>query len=188
MPIIKIGQPFPGHIQEDGLLTFMEVSHGDDQGLDLMFVNSLPGVLPSEVDLLVSKPIKIGIVRFPPIIFFLLVVEGPAALDSPFGIGLYPEGTTAKLLEAARRARGWPPAARRVIDVVIVDSETTLVNRIRRTTLTRAWWMTLADELELCPPSLSREAYRAAMQQAYSRWKNPGEMVSHCVILEETGI
>jgi hypothetical protein len=188
MPIIRVGQPFPGHIQEEGLFTFMEVSHGDDQGLDLMFVNSLPRVLPNEVDLLISKPIKVGIVRYHPIIFFLLVVEGPMMLDSPFGIGLYPEGTAVKLLEAARQARGWPAAARRVIDVVVVDSETTLVNRIRRTTLSRAWWMTLADELELCPPSLSREDYTAAMQQAYSRWKAPAEMVSHCLILEETGI
>jgi hypothetical protein len=186
--VFEVGQPYPGIVQGQGLLTFMGASEGDDNGVEAMFVASLPGALPVEVEALISKPIRFGIVQFNPIIFILLLADGPTVLDSPFGIGLYRHETAIELLEASRHARGWPAITRRITKLVVVDPETMLIKGLREMTLTRDWWITLADELERCPLSLSRENYKTAMQQAYSRWKTTAEMIPHCVVIEETGI
>jgi hypothetical protein len=127
-------------------------------------------------------------VRFESIIFFLLVAAHSMVFDSPSGIGLYTPKTAGDLLQASRDARSWPAMARRRVDMVAVDADTNLVESVRKTTLTRTWWMALADELERCPLSLSRQEYDATTQRAYLQWTTPAEMIDHCVIIEEVGV
>jgi hypothetical protein len=188
MPAIKLGQPFPHAIQSGGMTTFMKNADRANEGIDIVLVISLRKFHPVEVVALVEEPIRLGIVRFESIIFFLLEAEHSIVFDSPFGIGLYTPEIAGELLQALRDARGWPAMARRRIDLVAVDADTNLVESVRKTTLTRTWWVALADELERCPLALSRQEYDAATQRAYLQWKTPAEMIDHCVIIEEVGI
>jgi hypothetical protein len=188
MSVFEIGRPFPGALKGDGLVTFMEPSEGEDNGIDAMIVASMSRPLPREIEAFIRKPIRLGILSFDPILFILVVADGQMVWDSPFGIGLYARETATKLVAASRQARGWPAMTRRLTHLLVVDQDNMLIKGIRAMTLTCQWWITLADELERCPLSLSREDYRAAMQQAYSRWKSPAEMIPHCAIIEEAGI
>jgi hypothetical protein len=188
MPVFEIGKPFPGNLPAGGMVTFMEVAPEADCGVDMMFAISLHGVHPVEIEALIEKPIRMGIVRFDPIIFFVLVAESNIAFDSPFGIGLYSEDKANELLAAADQPRAWSPATRRIVDLVVVEAESKIIRRMRRTTLTRTWWITLADELAGCPRSLLREQYEMAMKSAYARWTSPRDMIPHCKIIEETAI
>jgi hypothetical protein len=188
MPIFEIGKRYPGELEAiDGLITFMEPSKGDE-GLESMFVASLPNIVPRELDALLREPIRFGILLYEPLIFIELQASGPTLLDSPFGIGLYPPETAAALPASARCAHGWAQNIRRSTNLVIVDPVTMIIQGLRSTTLTRNWWVVLSDALERCPPSLSREDYRAATQRAYSRWSCTAEMLPHCAIIEENGI
>jgi hypothetical protein len=44
---------------------------------------------------------------------------------------------------------------------------TAFMERLRKTTLTRKWWIALYEALERCPMNLSRNEYDAAIQGAY---------------------
>ena len=48
MPILEVGRPFPGKLEgTGGLTTFMEPTKGND-GIESMFVVSLPKIDPQE--------------------------------------------------------------------------------------------------------------------------------------------
>jgi hypothetical protein len=166
----------------------MDVAPEANHGVDTMFVVSLHGLHHVEIEALIEKPIRIGITRFDPIIFFVLEAESNIAFDSPFGIGLYSKDKATELLAAARQAQDWSPATRRIVDLVVVEADSKIIRRIRRTTLTRDWWIALANELGRCPHSLSRENYQAAMRSAYARWTSPLQMIPHCEIIEEARV
>jgi hypothetical protein len=55
-------------------------------------------------------------------------------------------------------------------------------------TLTQSWWVQLADAFELCPKTLSKEEYKAAMTRAYKQWQSTAEMIPACLIVEQAGI
>jgi hypothetical protein len=187
MSLLKVGKPLPYRLEgSDGLTTFMEPTMGDE-GIESMFVASLANIDPREFDALIQEPIRFGILVYEPLVFVVLDASGIILLDSPFGIGLYPPELVAALRTSARCAHGWPPNVRRSTILVIVDPVTMIIQRIRKTTLTRNWWVVLSDALECCPSTLSTADYRAATQRAYSRWSSPLEMLPHCAIIEENG-
>jgi hypothetical protein len=80
-------------------------SNWANEGVDIVLVISLRQFHPVEVKAFVEEPIRLGIVRFESIIFFLLVAAHSIVFDSPFGIGLYTPETAGDLLQASRDAR-----------------------------------------------------------------------------------
>ena len=188
MSILKVGEPFPHKLEGTGGLTsFMEPMKGEE-GIELMFAASLPDIHPQELDALIRKPINFGILLYEPLVFIVLETSGPTLLDLPFGISLYPPEIVTALLASARCAFRWPSEMRRSTILTVVDPDTMIVQGLRKTTLTRKWWVALSEALERCPAVLSRNDYNAAIQRAYSRWNSPAEMLRDCAIIEEDGI
>jgi hypothetical protein len=187
MPLLKVGSSLPYKLEgTDGCTVFMEPTRGDE-GIESMFAVSLPQISRREFDALTSEPIRFGILPYAPLVFILLEAPGVTVLDSPFGIGLYPPETVAALLSSARCAHDWPPNVRRSTILAVIDPITQVVQGLRKTTLTRNWWIALCRALERCPTVLSRSEYNDTIQRAYSRWRTPVEMLQDCRTLEEGG-
>jgi hypothetical protein len=118
----EVGKPFAGEVElKTGLLTTLDTSKGDN-GIEALFVASLPNIDPREIDALVLESIHFGILIYEPLVFILLRASGPTFLDSPFGIGLYrwivgdarARGTTfGSFLEISSVATRWRPAPKK---------------------------------------------------------------------------
>jgi hypothetical protein len=188
MPILKVGNPFPGKLEDTGgLASHMEPTKGKE-GIESMFVVSLPEIHPREFDALIREPIRFGILLYEPLVFIVLEAPGTTLIDSPFGLGLYPPEVVTALLASAHCAYEWSVNIRRSTIIAVVDPLTMIVRGLRKTTLTRDWWIALSDALERCPVALSRSEYTDAIQRAYSRWDSPADMLRDCTIIEESGI
>jgi len=184
---IEVGKVFPWPFPSHGMRVALDPTP-DENGLEAFFIIGLPRISAEDEKAFSDHPLRIGIVPFAPIMFFLFIGHGDLQFDAPFAIGIHDPNFIDGFMSCAEEPRSWPENTRRPVNVAIVDSETRLVKRLRTLTFTLAWWVKLADAMRLCPQVLSREAYREAMQRAYAQWPTITEMIAGCTIIEMGGI
>jgi hypothetical protein len=189
MPAIEIGKPFPGKLEQKGGATaFIARAPGDKNGVDLMFVVMLSAPKAHEIATLINAPLDIGFVRFGSILFFILNANGKMFFDAPFGVGLYGDAEFDKLREGIQEIQDWPINIRRAYILAIVDGDTGMVLKLRRSTLRQPWWHALSLAIQECPKALSPDDYQAAIKKAQLKWPNTIAMASECLSIERSGL
>jgi len=184
--LFEIGKRYPGAVPGAGMLAHMEATP-DDDGIELMFLVGLTDISEVELNGLIQEPIRFGILPYGPLVIFLLNASANT-FDAPCAIGLASPEWTAAILKSAVEPRRWPSNTRRLTRLAVIDPATRIIQGLREMTLTRDWWITLADALEGSPVRLTREDYEAAVAEAYGRWPLPEDMLPACAIIEEAGI
>jgi hypothetical protein len=181
-----VGEKLPFPLNGDGMRLAINPTDNDN-GLEILFFILMPNIRLEEEIEFKSHPIRIGILLSGPLVFLLLIVD-KIKLDAPFAVGAYDPKFQPQLLACANEARKWSPSTRRPVNMIIVDETTQIIKHLRYMTLTQSWWVQLADAFELCPKTLSKEEYKAAMTRAYKQWQSTAEMIPACLIVEQAGI
>jgi hypothetical protein len=179
----RVGDRWPHPLAGEGLQAVMNAG---EQGLQLMLVAGVARPTDRERRALAQGSIRIGILPADPLVWFVLSGEG-VSLDAPYGLGLTGPARAGQLLVAADCARFWSDRIRGLVTVALVDTASHLTSELRVVSLSKAWWIALADALAAMPKTLSQGAYDRAMVRDYARWTSPEAVLAASSIVEVGG-
>ena len=179
----QVGQPWPHPIASDELQAVMDVG---EESLNLMLVAAVERPTAAEWRALARGQTHIGILPSDPLVWFILATER-ISLNAPYGLGLTGSERAEKLRAAASHARSWPDTECGLVTVAVIDTASRLIAELRARSLSRTWWIALADALAAMPTSLDQSAYNRAIARDYGRWTTPAAMLAACTIIETGG-
>lgn len=178
-----VGEPWPHPIAGEGMTLWLEV--GAD-ALDAMLVITIASPTNKEVRLLRAEPLRISIVPAAPLVWIVLQTQGGTpSVDAPYAVGVNPKAEALRSCAALARTR--PETQRGTLTVATVDAATGITQVLRLVSLTRTWWIALADALDACPAPISQAEHAAAMHRDMVRWPRTETMLRHAAVSERAG-
>jgi hypothetical protein len=179
----SVGERWPLPLRGDGMLASIEPG---EEGPSLMLVCAMPQPTSAEVTAMRKRPLRIALLPSPPLLWFALATER-LSLDAPYAVGLHRPHEVAAILESARRVAGWPEATRSLVTVPLVDTAAgNTIRALRVVSLSRAWWLVLADALP-ATATITREEHARAIDRDLARWPRTDDMLAAAAISEIGG-
>ncbi|MEN2980846.1 hypothetical protein P7L78_21885 [Tistrella bauzanensis] len=177
-----VGAPWPHQLAGEGLQMLVTP---DADWLSVTLVATARGLTRPEVRALTKGRIRVGIVPSPPLVHILLMADG-IDLDAPYCIGLHQPASIDTIRRGAGHARSWAPTRRGALLLAVVDTHDRATRGLRMVSLSRDWWVALADGLDACGP-VTPAGRDAAMGAAYCRWPDVTAMTAAATVVEVAG-
>lgn len=183
MQVYEVARPWPHPMPAEGLQMLADPG---DEGLSVTLVAAVPSPTRGEVRALTKGRMRLGILPRPPVAYVVLLADG-IALDAPYCLGIHNAQDIAQRRASAGLARSWTERQKGLLTVATVDSTTRITRGLRAVTLSRSWWIALADALDQCGPT-DGSARDRSMRETYARYPMVADMARDCAIIEVAGI
>jgi len=175
-----VGEPWPHALAANGLQATLT------EALDLALLAGIWRPTGKEIEAMRIGQLRIGVLPSLPLVWIMLDA-GAVSFDAPYALGLEPAEKRASIIEHAAAIGTWPESNRGLISIFTVDSVSRRIGAIRTVTLSRTWWLALADGLRASGAPLSGAAQSAAIKRDYKRWPITAEMFAAASVVEIGG-
>lgn len=183
MTSFTVGQPVPrGTTITEGPRVVLTAGK---EAPDLMFLGGINRPSAREVLALTNEPLKIALLRHGDLAWFVITCGKELSFDASFSLGIEPDALNIR--KSVAEARTWPEQQRCLVTLIMADTSTNKVIAIRAVSLSREFWITLADILDQARLSVSDVEYQMSMEQSYRAFPTTDAMLRAATIVETAG-